>query len=61
MDWEALGLPDYPDIITTPMDLGTIEKKLNAGKYPDAKAFADDVRLVWKNAMTYNRPNSGKW
>jgi len=27
-------------------------------KYPTPEKFAADVRLVWKNAMTYNRPDS---
>lgn len=25
VDWETLGLPDYPSIIKSPMDLGTIQ------------------------------------
>ena len=25
VDWKALGLTDYPQIIKTPMDLGTIK------------------------------------
>jgi len=31
VDWKALGLVDYPDIIKRPMDLGTIKKKLENG------------------------------
>ena len=31
MDWKALGLVDYPDIVKRPMDLGTIKKKLENG------------------------------
>jgi len=58
VDWEQYGLTDYPEIITNPMDLGTIEKKLTSGKYSSALAFATDVRLVWNNAMTYNRSDS---
>jgi len=43
------------------MDLGTIKTKLDQGKYSGSGAadkFAADVRLVWTNAMTYNRPGS---
>lgn len=58
VDWNALGLPDYPSVIKKPMDLGTIEDKLNTGKYDGPPKFAADVRLVFKNAMTYNRPDS---
>lgn len=59
VDWEQYGLTDYPEVITCPMDLGTVEKKLSEGKYSNPGAFATDVRLIWKNAMTYNRSDSG--
>lgn len=35
-----------------------VQKKLEEGKYNTPDKFAADVRLVWKNAMTYNRPDS---
>jgi hypothetical protein len=35
-----------------------LQKKLEEGKYNTPDKFAADVRLVWKNAMTYNRPDS---
>lgn len=28
VDWDAFGLSDYPEIITHPMDLGTVQVKL---------------------------------
>lgn len=59
VDWKTLGLFDYPKIIKRPMDLGTIEKKCRGGGYEDAWGFAEDMRLVWENAKTYNRPGSG--
>ena len=40
------------------MDLGTIKKKLEKGKYNSASDAASDVRLVWKNCMTYNADGS---
>jgi len=58
VDWEFYGLTDYPEIIKKPMDLGTVKKRLDAAKYTAADKFAADVRLVWSNAMTYNRPDS---
>mmetsp|Transcript_13527 Transcript_13527/g.22033 ORF Transcript_13527/g.22033 Transcript_13527/m.22033 type:complete len:277 (-) Transcript_13527:891-1721(-) len=51
-------LYDYPKIITKMMDLGTIRNKLEKGKYHDAADCADDIRLVWKNCMTYNADGS---
>lgn len=58
VDWKALELYDYPKIIKKMMDLGTIKRKLEKGKYSDAAECADDVRLVWKNCMTYNADGS---
>ena len=40
------------------MDLGTVKKKLEKGKYHDVSEAADDIRLVWKNCMTYNADGS---
>lgn len=58
VDWEQYELFDYPQVITQPMDLGTIQTKLEEGKYPSPNEFAKDMRLVWRNAMTYNRQDS---
>ncbi|XP_059277168.1 transcription factor GTE3, chloroplastic-like isoform X1 [Lycium ferocissimum] len=51
---EALGLHDYLDIIKHPMDLGTIKTRLSQNWYKSPREFAEDVRLVFRNAMTYN-------
>lgn len=58
VDWEFYGLEDYPEVIKNPMDLGTVQKKLEAGEYTTPDEFAVDVHLVWGNAMTYNRADS---
>ncbi|WOH05894.1 hypothetical protein DCAR_0625317 [Daucus carota subsp. sativus] len=50
----ALGLHDYHDIIKHPMDLGTIKSKLAHYLYKSPREFADDVRLTFRNAKTYN-------
>lgn len=34
------------------------QTKLEDGKYGGSADFAKDMRLIWKNAMTYNRPDS---
>ena len=52
----ALGLTTYHDIIKTPMDLSTVKKKLNAKAYPDAATCIDDIRVMFKNCYTFNRP-----
>ncbi|KAL2476407.1 Transcription factor GTE4 [Abeliophyllum distichum] len=51
---KALGLHDYHDIIKHPMDLGTIKNRLSQNWYKSPREFAEDVRLVFRNAMTYN-------
>ncbi|KAK1405092.1 Transcription factor GTE4 [Heracleum sosnowskyi] len=51
-----LGLHDYHDIIKHPMDLGTIKNKLAQNLYKSPAEYAEDVRLAFSNAMTYNPP-----
>ena len=48
------GTDGYSDVVSLPMDYGTIEGKLSAGSYEDAAAFAADVRLVAANAIAYS-------
>ena len=40
------------------MDLGTIRRKLEKGKYANVAACVEDVRLVWRNCMAYNADGS---
>ncbi|TXG73202.1 hypothetical protein EZV62_001781 [Acer yangbiense] len=54
VDVVGMGLHDYYDIIKNPMDLGTVKSKLNKILYDSPADFAADVRLTFKNAMTYN-------
>ena len=54
VDVVALRIPDYPTIVREPMDLGTIEKKLDASSYATTEEFVADVKLVWYNARLYN-------
>jgi len=54
VDPVELGLPDYFEVIKKPMDLGTIQKKLENGGYHSIKEFEDMVHLTFDNAMTYN-------
>ena len=46
VDHVALNIPDYPTVVTHPMDLGTINDKLSASQYQSASGFVLDVRLV---------------
>lgn len=65
--WAPEMIPRYFDVISNPMDLGTVKKNLEtclyispirSGPLPyifEVEKFADDVRLVFRNAMVYNR------
>lgn len=52
----AMGIPQYLQIISNPMDLSTIKKKLDLGDYSNGDEFEDDVRLMFNNCYTFNRP-----
>lgn len=54
VDVKRLGLHDYHTIIKQPMDLGTIKSRLAKNWYKTPREFAEDVRLTFQNAMTYN-------
>ena len=54
VDPVALNIPDYPQIVKKPMDLGTVRANVTAGRYEGLDAFAEDVRLTFRNAWTYN-------
>ncbi|KAJ8536584.1 hypothetical protein K7X08_034985 [Anisodus acutangulus] len=56
VDVVKLKIPDYFTVVKQPMDLGTIRSKLHSGEYLSPLQFAADVRLTFKNAMTYNPP-----
>lgn len=58
VDWQRYQLNDYPTVIPRPMDLGTIQKKLDMRQYESSQAFVEDVRLVWANAIKYNGAQS---
>ncbi|KAL2944507.1 Transcription factor GTE4 [Bienertia sinuspersici] len=54
VDVKRLGLHDYFDIIKHPMDLGTVKARLTKNWYKTPREFAEDVRLTFHNALTYN-------
>eukprot|EP00979_Chaetoceros_neogracilis_P000059 scaffold17_cov259-Chaetoceros_neogracile.AAC.11 len=56
VDPVALGIPDYFEKVKKPMDLGTIQKRLDT--YRDVANFDRDVRRTFDNAILYNEPNT---
>ncbi|KAF0730314.1 hypothetical protein Ae201684_012312 [Aphanomyces euteiches] len=57
VDPVAMNLPTYFTVISHPMDLGTIKKRMDSASYDTPDAFADDIRLVFENAMKFNNNN----
>ena len=54
VDWRALGLHDYPQIVTHPLDLSTVAAWVDRVQTFDFDRFLHAVRLVWSNALRYN-------
>ena len=54
VDYVALNIPHYPNIIKHPMDLSTIEKKLHDHVYPTVSDLVEDMKLMINNCYTFN-------
>lgn len=52
------GCPNYRKIIKRPMDLGTVQAKLETGRYATLKALHNDLALVCNNSIKYNGEDS---
>ena len=51
--------PNYLRIIKyNPMDISTIEKKLNKNEYALVQDVINDIKLIWYNCRIYNYENS---
>lgn len=46
--------PGYFDVVTRPMDLGTVLKKVKDGEYASPTEALADVELIWSNCRLYN-------
>ena len=54
---DALGIPEYYEIIKEPMDLSKIEAKLKSEKYTDFAEFQTDVLKIIENSYRFNEAN----
>ena len=50
--------PDYSKKVDRAMDFGTIKANVEKNVYTHPEAFVEDVRLVFRNARSYNDPGS---
>ncbi|KAF1834276.1 Bromodomain-containing protein [Decorospora gaudefroyi] len=51
-------VPDYYKTITSPMDLSTMEERLENGFYTTHNRFIDDLKLIFSNCLLYNDPTT---
>ncbi|KAI9666912.1 MAG: hypothetical protein M1831_001417 [Alyxoria varia] len=54
VDYVALNLTRYPEVIKKPMDLGTMEGKLKEKKYGSVNEYIADFDLMVNNALVFN-------
>lgn len=47
-------VPDYYEVIKEPMDLSTMEERLQADMYPKPEDFVRDAKLIFDNCRRYN-------
>ena len=40
------------------MDIGTVSERLGKNHYARLEDFANETRLIWKNAFNFNAPDS---
>lgn len=49
---------DYFEVIADPIDIKTIEKKLQSNYYVDKETFISDVKRIFVNCRKYNQPGT---
>ncbi|KAI9365970.1 hypothetical protein DFJ73DRAFT_806491 [Zopfochytrium polystomum] len=54
VDPVKLGIPTYFDVIKKPMDISTIQQKLNSNVYRKQSEFMDDLNLMFSNCYLFN-------
>ncbi|RXK37656.1 hypothetical protein M231_05068 [Tremella mesenterica] len=57
VDQIIADLPEYAKVIKKPIDLHIIKAKLDDGVYEDVSEVNADMKLMIRNATTYNPPN----
>jgi bromodomain-containing protein 4 len=58
VDTVKLEIPDYLDIIETPMDFGTIKKRLDENYYITSEECINDIEIVFSNCYQYNKSHT---
>lgn len=55
VDPVKLNIPEYTEVIKKPMDFSTVAKNITNVVYETPLNYAEDMRLVFKNAITFNQ------
>ncbi|KAK9248023.1 Bromodomain-containing protein [Lipomyces tetrasporus] len=58
VDPVALNCPNYFKVIKKPMDVSTIQQKLNTNQYESGAEFEEDIRLMFRNCYKFNPEGS---
>lgn len=58
VDIVALNIPLYYNYVKRPMDLSTIEKKLNVNAYATPEQITEDFNLMVSNSIAFNGPTA---
>jgi hypothetical protein len=53
--------PGYSRVITKPMCILTMEQKVARNEYTSISNWEQDVKLMYKNCIDYNRGDAGQW
>ncbi|TNV80957.1 hypothetical protein FGO68_gene4364 [Halteria grandinella] len=54
VDTVRYKIPHYLQVVSNPMDLGTISDKLAHHQYDSPQEYLDDVELVFANCILFN-------
>lgn len=55
---DPIGAREYREKVGRPMWLMLVSDNLEKGKYKSLGEYERDMNQIWKNAKTYNRPDS---
>lgn len=55
---DPVEVPDYLSVITSPMDLSTMSKRLESEHYKSISEFTADLKLIADNCRKYNDPDT---
>ena len=50
-----LQVPDYYEVVTTPIDLQIIRERVQKREYENARGFLNDLALMLDNCELYNQ------